>query len=174
MPRRIDRDAADRGPTDLDLPYERDTIASLVRIAAVLGSPAFQRGFGADGIPDDANAIPALYALATRGPRRPSTLAADLHVSAATVSRLLDKLAAAGLAERLPDPDDARAAQAHLTSSGREVAGALFRAGDQLIDELLAEWSSRDRDALGALLHRFADALADYATPVTDATPPAT
>lgn len=166
MARRIDRSTGDALPTDpLDLPYERDAIASLVRIATVLGSTAFQRGFGADGIPDDANAIPALYAIATRGPQRPSALAADLHVSAPTVSRILDRLAASGLIERLPDPHDSRAARAHLTAEGRRVTDHLFRAGDRLIDELLAAWTAEERDTLSDLLHRLADALTDYASP---------
>jgi DNA-binding MarR family transcriptional regulator len=163
LPRTIDR-TPDGHP--LDHAYEQDAIASLVRIATVFGSERFQRGFDPHRvIPEDANAIPAIYAIATRGPQRPSTLAGDLHVSAPTVSRLLEKLAAAGLVGRLPDPTDSRATLAHLTRSGHAVADGMFTAGDRLIADLLADWSDTDRGALDVLLHRLADALVHFAAP---------
>lgn len=169
MPRRIDR-SSDGHP--LDHAYEQDAIASLVRIATVFGSERFQRGFDPDQvIPDDANAIPAIYAIATRGPLRPSTLAGDLHVSAPTISRLLEKLASAGLVDRLPDPADSRASLAHLTRNGHIVADRMFTAGDRLIAHLLSDWSAADRGALEALLHRLADDLVHYAAPTTPTDP---
>lgn len=158
MARRIDRNPDEPA---LNHTYDEDAIASLVRIATIFGSARFQRRFDpASLIPDDANAIPAIYAIAMGGPQRPSALAAVLHVSAPTVSRLLERLAAAGLVDRLPDPGDSRATLAGLTSRGHAVADDLFRAGDRLVTDLLADWAPADRDTLERLLHRLADALA--------------
>ncbi|MGX5681785.1 MarR family winged helix-turn-helix transcriptional regulator [Schumannella luteola] len=154
MARKVDPGA---GSDELRLPYESDVLAALVRIMTVLGSAAFQRELAsAPSIPDDANAIPALYGIATLGPRRPSSLAAYLHVSAPTVSRLVEKLAAAGLVTRMPDPDDSRASLVALTPAGAEVTTELFRVGDALMGELLSNWSDDDRSRLGILLSRLA------------------
>ena len=50
---------------------------------------------------------------------RMQDLAERVVLSRSRVSRIVDELAARGLVERLPDPDDGRASLAHLTDEGR-------------------------------------------------------
>ncbi len=158
MARKIDREIA---PFELSLPYESDAMASLIRIAAVLTSPSFQATVaGITGLPDDPHATPAFFALATRGPMRPSALAGDLRVSAPTVSRVLEKLVVSGLVERVADPSDSRASLLNLTAAGQQLAERLFRAGDDLMSDVLADWNEAERDILTAQLHRLAEAFA--------------
>lgn len=170
MARKIDREL---GALELSLPYESDAMASLIRIAAILTSPSFQAAVsGATGIPDDPNATPAFFALATKGPARPSALARELRVSAPTVSRVIEKLVAAELIERVGDPSDSRASLLNLTAAGRELAERLFRAGDNLMSEMLADWDEPERDILTTQLHRLADAFASRMPAAPESFPP--
>ncbi|AYF97426.1 MarR family winged helix-turn-helix transcriptional regulator [Protaetiibacter intestinalis] len=160
MARKLDRDDATQHPQRLDLPYRDDVTASLVRVLAQWSSGDYQREIARGaGIPDDERAIRLIYALAARGPQRPSALAGLLDTSPAATSRLLESLAAAGLAHRTPDPLDARATLVVLTDAGRASARNLFSAGDALMRRLLADWTEADRERFAALLHRFADAV---------------
>lgn len=63
----------------------------------------------------------ALAFLAYRGPQRVGDLVKELGVSPATASRLGRKLETSGLAERRPDPDDARAVFLVLSPKGRDL-----------------------------------------------------
>lgn len=163
MARKLDDGVAAEVPPALA--YRDDLAASLVRVMSVWASAPYQRAFARDaGIPDDDNAIPALFSLAMRGPQRPSALAAELHISPPAGSRLFERLAAAGLALRVADERDSRASIVTLTDHGRAVAQQLFDAGDALMRDLLADWSSADRDRLASLMHRFADAVASDAS----------
>ena len=163
MARKLDGSAAEaRGP--LSLPYSDDVVSSLVRIISIWTSAGYQRELAHfSGLPRDDNAIPAIYRLAALGPQRTSALAADLHIPAPTASRLLSRLADAGLAQRIADPDDARASIVTLTDAGAELAHTLFGAGDELMGGLLATWTTSDRAALAHLMHRLADAVEDDA-----------
>lgn len=163
MARKLDRGAAAAAP--LSLAYRDDLAASLVRVMTVWTSAPYQRAFARGaGIPDDDNAIPALFSLATQGPRRPSVLAAELHISPPAGSRLFDRLAAVGLSVRVADAGDSRASIVTLTDHGRAVAQQLFEAGDALMADLLADWPAADRQRLAHLMHRFADAVASDAS----------
>jgi DNA-binding MarR family transcriptional regulator len=53
---------------------------------------------------------------------RLSVLAQEASLSLSRVSRIIDLLEARGLVERRPCPMDARAVEAHLTASGRQLA----------------------------------------------------
>lgn len=163
MARKLDHDD-EVAQHPLALPYRDDVTVSLVRVMSLWTSADYQRAIAADaGLPEDPNAIPALYLIAARGTQRPSALASALGVSPPVASRLAQLLATAGLIQRTPDPGDARATLLALTAGGRATARALFAAGDRLMRELLAGWPEGDREQLAALLHRFADAVEDDA-----------
>lgn len=66
----------------------------------------------------------ALRMLDVHGPAGPSELARRLDVRSASMTVLLDRLEAGGLAERVPDPDDRR----------RVIVRALPEAVDRLFD----------------------------------------
>lgn len=158
MARKLD-EPCDPGE-DVTLPYESEALAHLVRISTLLSSTTFQRTLvGSTIVPDDLHAIPAIYALASWGSLRPGELAVRLHVSAPTASRLVEKLSAAGLVSRAPDPEDSRASLVALTPDGAKIAADLFHKGDLMMDSILAEWSPSDRTALSDLLGRLSRGL---------------
>lgn len=64
--------------------------------------------------------------------RRPTELAAELHLSPSGVTRALLPLEKRGIVERRRDESDARASQVRLTSAGRAlVADASSQAGER-------------------------------------------
>lgn len=155
---------ASAGIPSLRLPYESDLVSSLVRVISVWTSATFQRSLMPHpAIPEHDDAIPALLSLAAGAPRRPSELAADLRISAPATSRLIERLAIAGLVTRAPDARDARASRVELTSLGNEAVESIVHVGDQLADALLDAWTDRDRADLTRLMHRFADAVDSHA-----------
>lgn len=174
MARKLDAEPA---PTALPLrlPYESDLATSLVRVITVWTASEFQASVvaaapGSEPLPAAAD-IPVVYLLAAAGPQRPGRLAALLGSTPSAISRSAERLAAEGLAHRSPDPDDARASLLALTPLGARAAERMFRAGDLLMTQLLSGWSRADRDRLTALLHRFADAVADRAAAGDDTAP---
>lgn len=146
------------GATAPSLPYERPIAADLVRIVTAWTDDGYRAAIAARAEVDPRLSTP-VFVLAEAGALRPGILAKRLHSSPPATSRLLAELAAAGLAARIPDPVDARAALVVLTDAGRRAAAALVREGDRLIDELTADWSQRERDALADGLRRFATAV---------------
>jgi len=63
---------------------------------------------------------------------RPSDIATALHLDGSSLSGHLDKLEAAGLAERRPDPDDRRVIRVHGTLGGRRLVADLEPIGRAL------------------------------------------
>ena len=61
------------------------------------------------------------------GRLRLSELSRQLSITTGGVTRLIDRVEASGLLQRVPDPEDRRARFAQITDSGRE---ALLRASD--------------------------------------------
>jgi len=96
----------------------------------------------------------ALYELGRGGALRLVDLAVLLGVTAPTASRAVDALAAHGLVQRQPDPDDRRAQRIALTPAGRarfderneRVAAAFGPAARSL--------SREEREQLSGLLAR--------------------
>ena len=122
----------------------RATASSLVELLTVV-SRRVARGVGAvlaeDGATLDTYRL--LRALG-EGPGRTMTeLGAALSIPAPTATRLVDGLADAALAYRLPDPDDGRRVRVHLSARGRtrlDRLEALVRAHEAaLAAELGAE-----------------------------------
>jgi DNA-binding MarR family transcriptional regulator len=67
----------------------------------------------------------ALATIERHGPMTPSELAARERIQRPTVTRLLDRLAAAGLVTRTPDPADGRSSLVAATPAGRELIEAM-------------------------------------------------
>ncbi|HEY9842455.1 MAG TPA: MarR family transcriptional regulator [Candidatus Obscuribacterales bacterium] len=103
----------------------------------------------------------ALY-LISQDFRHPGELVRELGIPNSTATRLLDTLAAEGLVERSPDPQDQRQLQLSLTALGREryetawaqYMGCLHQGFGQLPDEVL----ERAVDALSQLEQALASA----------------
>jgi MarR family transcriptional regulator, organic hydroperoxide resistance regulator len=94
-----------------------------------------------------------LLALERGGARRPRDLQAALGLEQYALSRLLDRMAKAGLVERTPCPDDARGHILKLTIEGLAMRAAMWPVYAEAIEEALgARVSEEDRAALARLL----------------------
>lgn len=96
--------------------------------------------------------ITTLDTLCTEGPLRLSTLAARERVSQPGMTALVNRLAAAGHAERIADPSDGRAALVRITASGRTVLRTQITARASGLQGAIAALPPADHDALVAAL----------------------
>ena len=83
--------------------------------------------------------------------------AAELNPGAMT--RLLDRLEAKGLIERVADPEDRRALHIHLTDAGVAIWRDIDQCGQRVHDRAFGEMPQAERDELLRLLERVRDNL---------------
>jgi MarR family transcriptional regulator, transcriptional regulator for hemolysin len=81
-------------------------------------------------------------------------LARRMHVEVPTAVRMTQRMEAAGLLTRMPDPDDRRRVRLSLTPDGRKAARAVPRLLDDIADQALRGLSSTERRQLVTLLER--------------------
>ncbi|WP_125099051.1 MarR family winged helix-turn-helix transcriptional regulator [Leucobacter chromiireducens] len=146
------------------IPSTGDTgavLLALTRLISHWSSPEMQRGVtAAAGISLDPVAVRALYLLGiAAGDTTPSALASDLRLSRPSTSKLITRMEAQGLLARSATPRDRRSVRISLSAQGQEIFAELFRAGVAMITAATLEWDPRDRQALTALLPRFAAGL---------------
>lgn len=89
-----------------------------------------------------------------RGTRNQGELAKSLLVSTGTMTNQLDKLEAAGLATRLPDPDDRRGKLVEMTPKGRQTLDAYINLQAHREREALDRLSPADKQQLNDLLRK--------------------
>src|SRR4051812_42082887 len=82
----------------------------------------------------------------------PGRLLRETLVTSGTMTNRVDRLAARGLVERSPDPDDRRGVIVRLTPDGKGTVDAAFVALLEAEQALLADLPERDRTKLAALL----------------------
>ena len=92
----------------------------------------------------------ALATVGGRGPLPLGALADEERISASTASKVVDKLVAAGLVERRPDPDDRRVAQISITREGRQVHDTVRARKTAWLARRLADLPADDLARLGA------------------------
>ena len=140
---------------DLDIGILRlRTRISLLGTYAATDNQRIARAHGIRG--DD---LRVLFALRRLGPPfrlRPTELFRTLLVSSGTMTRLVDRLAVAGMVERVPDPADGRSALVALTARGLEVVDAAVEAAVEHspISAAVRTLGAGDRAALEELLAR--------------------
>lgn len=82
----------------------------------------------------------------------PGRLIRETMVTSGTMTNRVDRLAARGFVERLPDPNDRRGVLVRLAAAGKESVDGAF---EELLDserDLLAGLTPHDRTQLAALL----------------------
>jgi DNA-binding MarR family transcriptional regulator len=94
--------------------------------------------------------ITTLDSLATAGPLRISDLAEREAVSQPGMTSLVNRLEAAGQAERVPDPTDGRAALVRITDAGRALLTQRHAARAMVLEQELTDLDEADRAALVA------------------------
>lgn len=77
-----------------------------------------------------------------------------LEVQPITVARLIDKLVAAGLVERRPDPNDRRAQRLFLTDQATPVLDRIWGIAAEIYDTVFAGFTPSEIEALAGLLGR--------------------
>lgn len=91
----------------------------------------------------------------------PGRLIKETLVTSGTMTNRVDRLAARGLVERLPDPNDRRGVLVRLTPEGRETVDGAFEELLAAERELLADLPGADRTQLARLLRGLMHALTD-------------
>ncbi len=111
------RERPDLDPLDYLLPIY---LIRIGRIADRMGDQRWQKHFGLS-----ASEIRVLFALRRSGgdySRRPTDLFRALLVTSGAITKKVDRLQAAGLVKRRPDPADKGGFLVHLTAKGKQVA----------------------------------------------------
>ncbi|HEY2702729.1 MAG TPA: MarR family transcriptional regulator [Candidatus Dormibacteraeota bacterium] len=121
----------------------------------LLQSASFAEVFGRYGLTFGEYEV--LAALVRSGPphrMRPSELGGAVVLSSGAMTHRIDRVEAAGMVERLPDPDDRRGTLVALREKGRQVVDEAVRAHLANEERLLAALSAEERRQLTALLRK--------------------
>jgi DNA-binding MarR family transcriptional regulator len=103
----------------------------------------------------------ALSVVVDGGPLRPGVLADRIGTSDSASTRAVDALAAAGLAERVPDPQDGRAVLVAATEAGRTLVAEGRERLRRLLGSSAVPLDAAEREQLVDLLQRLNAALED-------------
>jgi DNA-binding MarR family transcriptional regulator len=101
----------------------------------------------------------ALDAVVTHGPCRMSEIAVVLRVDRSSATRAIDRLETAELVARRVDPGDARVVVVEATPAGQALLERVRDRATAMLAEVLATFSSEDRERLAALMERLVAAL---------------
>ena len=96
--------------------------------------------------------ITALDRLRVEGPLRVSELAAREAITQPGVTLLVNRLAEAGYAERVPDPTDRRAALVRITPAGQAALAERHAQRAAALRARMAQLSEQDQQLLTAAL----------------------
>lgn len=83
-----------------------------------------------------------------------------LEVEPITLTRIVDRMEAAGWIERRADPADRRARILHLTDKARDTVAQVEAIVERLVSDMLTGLSKQDQRQLGELLDRIGSNLA--------------
>ncbi|MFZ0015665.1 MAG: MarR family transcriptional regulator [Acidimicrobiia bacterium] len=107
--------------------------------------------------------LETLTELDIAGPLTPSELAEDLLLTSGGMTVRLNRLQAAGLVERQPNPRDGRGVLVHLTPEGKELAHDLLATLLEAQSAMVAALKPSDRSRLAKLLRSLLTELGDLA-----------
>ena len=89
-----------------------------------------------------------LDALQAEGPMRQSELGRRLGITPSTLTRNLTRLLDAGLVERVPDPEDARASHVRLLPAGNRVVTEVHRQEQAFAHNVLERLPAERRETI--------------------------
>jgi len=120
-------------------------LAARLRLAVTRTARRLRQEAGGDLSP---SLSAALNTVECHGPLTPSELAARERVQRPTATRILAKLAEAGLVAATPDPVDRRSRLVAITPAGRELVAALRTRKDRFLAHRLERLDPGDRATL--------------------------
>jgi DNA-binding MarR family transcriptional regulator len=101
--------------------------------------------------------LKVLLTLFRSGPLAGQELTAEMGVSLATVTGIVDRLAAQGLVSRREDPSDRRVRLLELTAEGRKLVAGVMDAGSAQYRRLLSRLEVDELQLLDTLVRRMAE-----------------
>jgi len=129
-------------------------------LGAYLGASLLTDGFQADLWREARLTLPQLAVLRSLrdgGPQTAGRLAEAAGLSAASATRLFDRLEERGLVRRHRGSDDRRCVEIHLTARGRQLVGAVRALRDSPLRRAVEAMSEAEQRALAAALRGLAD-----------------
>ena len=138
-------------------PADLTDLADDLRVAVTRAVRRIRQERSSHEITDGQYAV--LAALSCRGPMSPSALAEDQHVQPPHMTRLLNALVSAGLAQRAEHPTDRRQVVVSITDAGQVEVHETRRRRNEWLATRLAALTASERDALAEtadLLRRLA------------------
>ncbi|ACU75589.1 transcriptional regulator, MarR family [Catenulispora acidiphila DSM 44928] len=135
-------------------------------VAAVLAASRMIVGMSARALADvdDSLTLPqlrTLVVLADRPPMKQSDLAAELGVNPSTVLRMADRLAAADLLERQPNPASRREQLLSLTETGCDLVHRVMDRRSEEVTALVGRLTPAERAGLVHSLRALTEAVSD-------------
>lgn len=103
----------------------------------------------------DRSAYGILCRLADEGPQRLGSLAHAFGLDPSTITRQVQALEQAGLAQRTTDPADRRASLLDLTDEGRSVQASTRALRRGRLQTIISDWSGVETAEFGRLLEKF-------------------
>ena len=141
----------------------RDTHDALLDIIGFMSRPEPDVALMADmSMPLERALLPLLVRIDRRGPIGVVELAEVVGRDYTTVSRQVARLDELGLVVRRAGARDKRVREAEVTELGREVADAIDRTREQIVGELMADWTNAERRDLARLMKRFAGGMNEW------------
>jgi DNA-binding MarR family transcriptional regulator len=98
-------------------------------------------------------------------------LAARLKLTTGAITGVLDRLERAGHARRTHDQDDRRRVMVQPTAEARQYGSVVFGELGKELDELLAQYSRRERDLIDRFLRSINDIVSQRADELSDGEP---
>lgn len=134
--------------------------AALIDLVGILNSPRQDDVLLKEaGVSLDRALFPLLVRIGTAGSIGVVELAEQVGRDHSTISRQLAKLEMLGLIDRQAATVDQRINQAIISENGSQKVLAIVRARRKLLDKLLADWSSDERETIARLNRKLADAM---------------
>lgn len=141
-----------------DIDHLVDDLVDLSRVLVGVAVRSLEAGSSPVPLPQ----FRALAVLHRIGPCTAGGLADCLEQPPSTVTRLVDKLVAADLAQRATRADNRREVEVDLTRQGRAVVERVFRARAVELEQILARMPRASRDALARALPDLLHAAEDH------------
>ncbi|MGH2962817.1 MAG: MarR family transcriptional regulator [Solirubrobacterales bacterium] len=124
---------------------EGPEVATRLRLAITRMARRLRQEAGADLSPSQ---VAALATIERHGPLAPSELAERERIKRPSATRILSRLTAAGLIERVPDPADGRSAIVTISPPGRALVRRMRQRKTAYLARRMRDLAAEDVDAL--------------------------